>query len=121
MAICFTCGADRPPADPCSCPESYYYLRHEFVAGDARPGHVHDRRQVAVMASALDRHLETLHRQGCWIEAWYPLSNGLFECRIDSGVTVEWGVDRDALTALEVAMQKAGLPTDPAPDPAVPA
>lgn len=59
--------------------------------------------------------LRTLHTQGFWVAAWYPVHGGAdFECRItnrpDSLGTKNWGIDRDPLAALAQAMDRAGLP-----------
>lgn len=49
--------------------------------------------------------LRYLHGRGAWIEAWYPLANGDFECRIRSGGrAVDWQVDADPLEALRGAI-----------------
>lgn len=67
-------------------------------------------------ATRLTRYLRTLHGQGYWLDAWYPLANGDFECRITAGAPgtsgKEWGVHADPLEALAIAMRKAELPTE---------
>lgn len=63
----------------------------------------------------LDRLLRTLHAQGYWIEAWYPLTTrDEFECRITAGAGLAgWATNPDALEALAGAMRTAGLPVEP--------
>lgn len=60
----------------------------------------------------LDHLLVLLHRQGFWIEAWYPLSSGAFECRVTCGSGQDnsgWAIGFVALQALYDAMAKAHL------------
>lgn len=80
---------------------------------------MHDARTLAV-------YLTALHRHGYWIDAWYPLSDGRFECRIRNisvqtrcrhdrlverahTPTAEWGANTDPLIALAEAMDKARI------------
>jgi hypothetical protein len=63
----------------------------------------------------LDDLLRILARKGYWITAWYPLSNGDFECRITcdgnspGAARNPWGVNQHAIVALRQAMEKAEL------------
>lgn len=67
----------------------------------------------------IDRQLTVLHAHGWWFRAWYPLTPSparppaeptpRWECRISNGTSEQWGVGGEAMTALLIAMRKAGL------------
>jgi hypothetical protein len=50
--------------------------------------------------------LRELHRKGMWIDAWFPLADGTFECRLNGGNGTVWAAHADATTALLQALAK---------------
>lgn len=68
---------------------------------------------IPLGALSLDGALRKLHTHGYWIAAWYPLTDGRFECRITQGAANGrgWGVDPDPLAALIAAMTMAEVPS----------
>jgi hypothetical protein len=74
------------------------------LAVDVRRSEGEPEPEAPVHEDRLAEALRSLHAQGRWIEAWYPLADGRFECRLDDG---SWAVDADPLAALAAAMKDA--------------
>jgi hypothetical protein len=59
---------------------------------------------------SLDQLLVWMHSRGWWFDAFYPLSEGTFECRLTCGRgPTAWAVSTDALEALRDACKQAAV------------
>jgi len=64
----------------------------------------------------MDQLLTLLARSGGWIEAWYPLSSGTFECRLRFGAGIihtAWAINDSSVQAFREALVKAEVLVEP--------